>query len=310
MHPGPPTEVRTPTLAGWPPCPTIASGASVFVIDSTGKLFGFDADGNATGSVALPTPIGSLNGGGIALGAGTLFVTIGQPTNAISAYSPALAEQTFPDGSFTPLSVPRGIAYDCHDAILMVGSAAAGGAWLFSTAGARVAVTDGGFAPGYGTSGIAYDPDDGAFWVTNYAGFPTTKWGVSEFMPTGKTMQTFDHVQHFGPPGVHQSPYSIAVCGRAATGSQTLVVVGFIDDGSHDGTPAVQAYTTDGTPSGPPFKGPFLGPYGLSCDSRGRVYIADVSGLQIVELGGAADAAASGAFAGLTPPLYGVLAAE
>jgi hypothetical protein len=295
---------------GLPPCPTIASGATVFVIDSTGTLFGFDASGNPMGSVVLPTPIGSLNGGGMALASGAVYVTIGQPRNAIVAYSPGLAPQTLPDGSFEPLSVPRGIAYDCHAGVFVVGSAAAGGRWAFSTTGARVAIVDGGFAPGYGTSGIAYDPDDDAIFVTNYAGFPTTKWGVSEFTVTGEAVQTFDHVQHFGAPGVHQAPYSVAVCPRAATGSATLVVVGFLDDGSHLGTPAVQAYTTDGVPSGAPFAGPFAGPNGLSCDSHGRVYIADVGGLQIVDLGAATDAAAPSAFSGLTPPLYGVLAAQ
>ena len=293
-----------------PPCPTVASGPSVFVIDSTGTLFGFDANGNSMGSVALPAPIGALNGGGIALASGALYVTIGSPRNEIAAYSPGLAEQTLPDGSFVPLSVPRGIAYDCHDDVFVVGSAAAGGGWSFTTAGKRVAIEDGGFAPGYGTSGIAYDPDDDAIWVTNYAGFPTTKWGVSEFTPTGQAVQTFDHVQHFGAPGVHQASYSIAVCPRAATGGPTLVVVGFLDDGSHLGTPAVQAYTTDGLPSGAPFEGPFLGPNGLSCDSHGRVYIADTSGLEIVDLRAAADAAGPAAFSGLTPPLYGVLAAQ
>jgi DNA-binding beta-propeller fold protein YncE len=181
----------------------------------------------------------------------------------------------------------------------------------FTTSGSRAVLADGGFAPFYGPSGVAYDPDDEAIWVTNYTGFPTIKWGVSEFAAdTGQTVQAFDHAQHFGAPGAHEEPYSIAVCRRAATGGPTLVVVGFLDDGSHQGTPAVQAYTTDGTPSGGPFKGPFLGPYGLSCDSRGRVYIADASGLQIVDLGGAADAASAASFSGLTPPIYGVLAAQ
>jgi hypothetical protein len=279
-----------------PPCPALASGATVFVIDSTGALFGFDASGHAMGSVALPTPIGSLNGGGMALASGALYVTIGQPRDEIVAYSPGLAQQTLPDGSFEPLSVPRGIAYDCNAGAFVVGSAAAGGGLSFTTAGKRLAIEDGGFQPGYGTSGIAYDSDDDAIWVTNYAGFPTTKWGVSEFTPTGQAVQTFDHVQHFGAPGVHQASYSIAVCPRAATGGPTLVVVGFLDDGSHLGTPAVQAYTTDGVPIGAPFEGPFLGPNGPSCDSHGRVYIADVSGLEIVELGATADAAAPAAF--------------
>jgi hypothetical protein len=82
---------------------------AVFVIDSTGTLFSFDAQGNSLAHVAVPSPIGPLNGGGIGLAGGVVYVTVGQPTNAVSAFTTSLAPQTLPAGAFSPLAVPRGI---------------------------------------------------------------------------------------------------------------------------------------------------------------------------------------------------------
>jgi DNA-binding beta-propeller fold protein YncE len=296
--------------APWPSCPTISSGASVFVIDSTDRLFAFDASGKAMGSVALPGPIAGLNGGGIALASGGLYVTIGSPANKVVAYGTDLLPRSLSIRAFDYyLDVPRGIAFDCHDERFVVNNGV-GNTQPFSATGAPILPGDGGFAPYYGPSGVAYDPDDEAIWIANYAGFPTIKWGISEFSAAdGQVVQTFDHAQHFGAPGPHEEPCSVTVCLKAATGGPTLVVVGFVDDGSQQGKAAVQAYTADGTPRGSPFAGHFTGPYGLSCDSRGRVYVADASGLWIVDLDGA-DAASPATFPGLTPPIFGVLAAD
>jgi hypothetical protein len=88
------------------------------------------------------------------------------------------------------------------------------------------------------------------------------------------------------------------------------VIVGFIPDVSGQGHSDVQAFTVDGMPSGPPMNGPFVEPLGVSCDSHGRVYVADATGLHVEDLGAAHDAAPLASFPGLRPPLYGVLAAE
>ena len=300
----------TDALAGATACPTISTGASIFVLDSTQTLFAFDERGNSQGSVTVPSTVNGLNGGGMALASGHVYVTTGQPNNGVIAYNPALSPSTLPDGSFPSLSVPRGIAYDCRDSQFYIANGAAAVS-VFLATGSPVAVDDGGFSPDYGPSGAAYDPDDEAIWITNYPGYPTTAFGVSEFSETGETRQDFDRSKQFVAPGVHQESYSITVCSKAATGSATLVVVGFIDDGSGFGTGAVQAYSTDGIPRGGPLAGPFLKPYALSCDSHGRVYVADSTGLYAVDLsGGGRDAGLPGPFAGLTPPIYGVLAGD
>jgi alpha-tubulin suppressor-like RCC1 family protein len=256
----------------------------------------------------LPAPIGDINGGGIALGSGELYVTTGQPTNSVSAFDLTLARRALPSGAFSGLSVPRGIAFDPSDGEFYVGNGAAT-VNVFSATGAALSVTDG-FPGYYGPSGVAYDPDDETLWVANYVGAPAASppvHGVAEYTANGAAAQTFDYASQFAPPAPHVEPYSITVCPAASTGGQTTVVVGFIDDGSGLGTGAVQSYTTSGAPIGSTFSGTITRPYALSCNAQGDVYIADVTGLHVVNTRGTAQPL-PGSFAGLTPPLYGVLA--
>jgi hypothetical protein len=308
-------DARDDAPPGWPACPTITSGASVFVIDSTQKLFAFDASGSPMGSVALPTPIGDINGGGIAVASASLYVTVGQPTNAVAAYGLDLAPRSLDGGSFAALEVPRGIAFDCHDGLLFAANGGTDdsglgvGVYAFTPAGVRQPI-GGDFQPYYGPSGVAFDPDDRAIWVANYVGSPSTSFGVGEYTVGGKPVKTFDYRTQFTGPRAHEEPYSVAVCSGAATGTSTLVVVGFIADTSGLGHADVQAFTVDGMPSGAPLKGSFVKPYGVSCDSHGRVYVADRTGLHVEDLGAANDAGPVGPFPGLRPPIYGVLAAE
>jgi len=168
------------------------------------------------------------------------------------------------------------------------------------------AVTSGGFPAQQGPSGVAYDSDDGTIWVANYAssgGTPAT--GVAEYTPNGSSAQTFDYATQFSPPP-NTAPYSITVCPAAATGGSTLVVVGYIDDGSGAGTASVQSYTTSGVFVGA-FAGPITKPYALSCTAQGFVFIADASGLYEMTADGA-NFGLVGPFDGLTPPLFGVFA--
>jgi DNA-binding beta-propeller fold protein YncE len=103
--------------------------------------------------VALPTPIGDINGGGIALAEGYLYVTIGQFTNAVASYDLTLAPHTLPVNAFAGLFVPRGIAYDPSDAEYYVGN---GGSTVtvYDAAGSTVPAS-GGFPGDYGPSGVA-----------------------------------------------------------------------------------------------------------------------------------------------------------
>jgi streptogramin lyase len=284
---------------------------SILAIDATSTLFAFDRAGNPLGSAALQGPIGSLNGGGLAVASGLVYVANGAPTNGVEILNPALESQAFPTGAFGGLFVPRGIAFDCHDSDLFVANGG-GSVSVFDRAGAPLAVASG-FPGYYGPSGIAYDADDDTIWVANYTGGASPSppiFGVSEYTEGGAQARAFDYASQFVAPGAHQEPYSITVCPRAATRGMTQVVVGFIDDGSGQGSGAVQVYSTDGTPAGTPRTG-YAKPYALSCDSRGLVYVADATGLRAFDLGdGGSDAGLAGAFAGMTAPIFGVLAGD
>ena len=101
-----------------------AGAASVFVIDSTGTLYSFTASGDSVAQVHLNGTIGNLNGGGIALAGNTVYVTLGQPQDAVVAFSTTtLAPVSLPPGAFPNLFVPRGIAYDPRNKLLYVGMA-------------------------------------------------------------------------------------------------------------------------------------------------------------------------------------------
>jgi hypothetical protein len=298
----------TATDAGSGESASGTAAGSIFVIDSTDKLWSFDTGGNSLATVALPTPIGNINGGGIALSSNDLYVTIGQFTNAVTSFDLTLSPHALPAGAFPGLSVPRGIAYDTNNQWFYVGNGAAT-VNVYGSTGSSIA-TGGGFPGAFGPSGVAYDSDDNAIWVANYVGAPAATppvYGVSEYTPNGAAAQTFDRSTQFVAPGAHQEPYSIAVCPTSATGDSTVVVVGFIDDGSGEGTGTVQSYSTSGAPIGSPFAGPISKPYALSCDSQGNVYIADVTGLYRENTAGQ-NIGLPGSFAGLTPPIYGVLA--
>jgi hypothetical protein len=295
-----------------PSCqPILSTGAAIFVLDSTNSLLAFDSSGNALGSVAAPSPIGLMNGGGIALASGNLYLTVGEPANAISEFSLGLAPQSLEAGAFAGTSVPRGIAFDCQDRELFVTNGSLGFAEpldVYDLWGTLVLV-DGGLPNSYGASGISYDPDDGTLWVANYPGFPTAQYGVAEYSETAEQVQTFDYSTQFVSPGNHQEPYAIAVCPKAVVGGATLVVVGFIDDGSGLGTGAVQAYTIDGAPHGASYA--FAKPNALSCNSSGRVYVADHAGLFSIDIrDGTPGTSLPGPFPGLTPPVYGVVAGD
>ncbi len=284
--------------------------AAVFVIDSTHTLLSFDAQGNSLAHVLLPTPIGTINGGGIAEVSGNLFVTIGQPTNSVVSFTTALAPNALSAGAFPGLSVPRGIAYNTLHSLFFVGNGARSVS-VYDASGAPV--RDDLFPEHYGPSGVSYDPDNGFVWVANYVGTPqsgTPKYGVEDYEFNGAAADLFDYATQFVGPA-STAPYSIAVCSQSATGGSTVVVVGFIDDGSGHGVPAVQAYSRNGAALGSPYSQSLGAPYALSCDPQGSLYIADKAGLfrGTVTAGGlsAVNPVTSG-FAGLTPPIYGVFA--
>jgi hypothetical protein len=241
-------------------------------------------------------------------------VTTGAP--GVRAFSPDLTPQRFTSGSFSELSVPRGIAYDCLNEAFYVANASSDGVVVYNVSGFPDMSITGTFPNENMPSGIAYDADDHTIWVANYVGTPDAgapQAGVAEYTRNGDAGDMPNYATQFAPPP-HDAPYSITVCTKEATGGQTLVIVGFIDDGSGLGSGVVQAYTAVGTKYGAPLPGPFTKPLGLSCTSHGRVYVADASGFYWVDwVGGAFEATDGGihtAFGGLTPPVLGVFAAN
>lgn len=286
---------------------------AVYVIDSTATLFAFDGQGNLLSHASLPTPIGALNGGGMTLASGAVYVTVGQQTNRVSAYdATTLAPHSLSASAFAGLSVPRGIAYDSNVSEFFVGNGAAT-VNVFDASGGAAAPT-GSFPGHYGPSGVAYDSDDHTIWVANYVGSTPASpphYGVTEYTQSGDSAQTFDYASQFVSPASPTEPYSIAVCLSAATGGAPLVLVGFIDDGSGQGTRSVQAYSTSGAPVGAPAQGSLTNPYSIACSTSGTVYVADRSGLYQGTIGssGLTGLGPASGFAGLTPPIYGVLVA-
>ena len=314
LYSGTPSGTASPTPAPTAtPTPAPPNGA-VYAVDSTGTLFSFGSTGNVLVKTKPAGPFGTLNGGGIAVDKdGVVYVTDGQPTNEVSEF----------DGALNPLSpatvstsaqfyVPRGIAYDTNDNGLYVANGAIPIAAFSDSFGAPVIPTPGGFPGTYGSSGIAYDSDDTALWVANYIGAPgsgTPTIGVTEYNGDGSAKQTFNYATQFVAPNPHTQPYAIAVCTAHATAGSTEIVVGFIDDGSGQGTPDIAFYTTSGVMLYNSASG-VTEPNSLSCSSTGRVYDADVSGLQIFNVTGSNITNTSGAtkYTGLTGAVYGVFA--
>jgi len=283
-----------------------AVGGAVFVVDSTGYLYSFDASGNVLTKVHLPGIVSDINGGEIALANGNVYVTIGGstsiPSNAVVAYTQAsLAPVALGSGAFAGLSVPRGIAYDSHNNQFYIGNGGAS-VTVYDVNGNTVAVT-GGWPLHYGPSGMAFDPDNDTLWVANYAGYVGATYGVQEYTEQGGVYTTINPSTQFVSPNAHTEPYSIAYCpGNCAAN----VVVGFIDDGSGTGVPTVAGYATSGSSADLTFS--VVKPYQLTFDAQTDLWIADKGGLLECGLVVGCTLAPAGFASALTPPVYGVAA--
>lgn len=278
-------------------------GGSVFVVDSTGYLYSFTDGGTLLTKVQLPGVVGDLNGGEVALANGNVYVTLGastQTANKIVAYTQAgLAPVTLGSGAFGGLETPRGITYDTNVNEFYVGN---GGSTVTVYAANGNAVSVSGSFPGhYGPSGMAFDADDNTIWVANYAGFVGANYGTAEYNENGTANQVFDFSTQFVSPNPHTEPYSIAYC-PGTCGFK--VWVGFIDDGSGQGTPIIAGYNTDGAAYSATFS--VVKPYQLAFDSQTYLWVADKGGLLQYGLGTSDNQAPAGFAAVLTPPIYGV----
>jgi hypothetical protein len=287
--------------------PSVDAGpAAVFVVDSTGYLYAFDANGNLRQKVLLPGTVADENGGEVALANGAVYVTLGTPTNAVVSYSQSTLEPlTLGGGAFSGLFVPRGIVYDTDDAQFFIGN---GGSTIkaYDMYGGSAA-TPGGFPNNYGPSGVAYDSLDHTIWVANYVGSPcpSCTHGTAEYTESGGTAQTINLATQFVSPNAHTEPFSIGYCpGACLLGN---IFVGFIDDGSGLGSPVIAAYSVDGGSSSALTGFSFLKPYQLSFDSQTFLWVADKGALHKIGLG-SGDVLPPGFATALTPPIFGVAA--
>ena len=279
---------------------------STFIVDSTGYLLSFDANGAPITKVKLPGTVGDLNGGEVALANGNVYVTLGAPTNAVVAYTQAgLNPVTLANGAFSGLNTPRGIAYDSHNQRFYIGNGGAG-VNVYDMNGGTISVNTG-FPNRYGPSGVAYDGDNNTVWVANYAGYAGATYGTAEYNEDGTATQTINLTTQFVSPNAHTQPYAMGYCPVGCGANNNIKVwVGFIDDGSGQGTPIVQAYDTTGAVIGG-FAVSVVKPYQVSFDSVGNLWIADKGGI-IWEVPFQGNNAPESMKASLTSPIYGVAA--
>lgn len=297
----------TPTSTGTP------GVEAIYVIDSTYRLFEFDAQGNSVASVNLPgstSSVGNLNGGGITVDANNVYVTLGAPSTGVVAFNrTTLAPVTLAAGAFSNLNAPRAIVFDPINTQFYVAN---GGSTVtvYNAAGGYLSSFNQSSPAIYGPSGIAYDPIDNSIWVANYVGgtsSTTPAHGISEWNPNDSLIMNFpssntNPPMPFAPPvnTGHELPYAISYCGNE-------LAVGYISDGTGSGISEAEGFSTAGTPLGVPFGGTITNLHELACDPSGNVFVAADNGLlEYNDATGASVALPSGGFAGLMPPIYGV----
>ncbi len=304
--PSPATVTVTPVGSG---------GAALFTVDSTNTLYSFDAGGNLLRRAAITGPIANLNGGGITVANGIVYVTLGQPANGVAAYNEfTLQPVTLAAGSFAGLNVPRGIAYDSNNSRIYVAN---GGASVTAYDGTGIAqAVSGSFPNHYGPSGIAFDATHNTLWVANLFGAPWSSlpvYGVAEYDEAGNAAQSFGYGSQFAPPvnAVNEQPYGIAYCtgsGTPAPSAANVVPVGFVNVSGSSSGGLGQTFDTSGNTFGPLYVTTLTNPHAMTCTYSGDVFVGDDSGLLEFNVSGSRIGPAVGAYAGMTPPVYGVYA--
>lgn len=295
----------SPTLSGTP------GKETVYVIDSTYRLFEFDAQGNLVASVNLPgstSSVGNLNGGGITVDANNVYVTLGAPATQVVAYNRTTLAPVFLSLGFSNLATPREIVFDPTNSEFYVAN---GGSTVTTYgAGGQFLSTFNQTGPGiYGPSGIAYDAIDDTVWVANYTGgnaAASPTYGIAEFNPNGTIVKNFPTANTnaptpFAPPvnTGHELPYTVSFCGNA-------LAVGYISDGSGSGRSEMGGYTTAGSLTAP-YAGTITNLHATACDPQGNVFVAADNGLlEYNNATGASIALPAGGFAGIKAPIYGV----
>jgi hypothetical protein len=294
--------------------PTAAHAAAIYAIDSTDTLFSFTGDGAPIARAKLSADVSSLCGGGMAIAGNILYVTLCDPSSVAAFDATTLQPVVLSKTAFQGLNTPRGIAYDQHNQGLYIGNGGPGNPardFEFTRRGAS-RDTPGLWPSTYGSSGMAWDPADNTIWISNFFGAAwggPPEYGVGEYNEDGSVATNFNYATQFVPPTdiSQEQPYTIAFCPTLTKARKNVVVVGFTSVNYGNQRGEVQSYTTSGAPAGPPFGG-ITNANGLSCWHSGLVFVADQGGLLLYSLKGERQAIPAGWFAGMAPPIFGVLA--
>ena len=300
--------------------------AAVYVVDATGTLFAFDAQGNQVATASLPGPVNATNGGGLTMGpyptstGSALYATNGSSTAPVTIYSTDTLTPQVPQGNlgppFAPLTGAMGIVFDSDDDDFYIANSGGICAWqLGSLTGATALQAPPTSEPNCTTPGV--NPIS-----TSLAYSPQIIWSVqpgAQGPLQGPFSRSDLDLEQYGTQSPAQQPIvnngaqtmSVAICTAAATGaSADIEVVGYSSPGQVVAFLAAVGGGQLGSCNVPSL----TGPYAMSCNSQGVLFVADASGLYsgtvtsagIVTLGLVGD---SSHFV-VTPPVYGVYAAD
>jgi hypothetical protein len=284
---------------------------ALFVIDSANTLSSFDVHGKSLQKMVFKTTVGTLDGG-MTLAMGRIYVSYVKAASrgagsGVFAFDAITLKQVLlhigafsvPDGA-SDAGVIRAIAYDPDDGRFHVAVDGLG-LLAFDRSGQYIP------GPSKSTaaiSAIAYDSKHTTLWAI--ADQAVVRYGEENASPL------------FGVPVAHafgvrrRAPSALAYCsvgGDGASAAEAIAVVfGGTNSGHHGSAGTAQSYDVAGKPIGSLYGGRIFNPHGVSCSSRGEVFIAADNGLLEYTVQGSI-ATPLGDLRQLSSPVYGVLAA-
>lgn len=285
------------------------SAPALFVIDSANTLYSFDAHGKALQKMVFKSTVGTLNGG-MTLAMGKVYVSYVKAADrgvggGVFAFDATTLRQvrlhigafTMPGDAGDP-GVIHALAYNPGNGHFRVATDRLG-LLAFDRAGQYIPTSP---ESAGSVSAVAFDSTH------------TTLWAIS-----GRAIVQYDEQSNSPVPripaahafgGHGRDPSALAYCsiagGGTIPGAVIAVVFGRTNPAHHTGTG--QTYDIAGKPLGPSYGGKIINPHGMSCSSRGEVFIAADNGLLEYTVRGAIFPPAED-LQQLRSPMYGVLAA-
>jgi hypothetical protein len=273
---------------------------AVFVVDSANALYSFDVGGNALQRMQFNPDLGQLNGG-ITLAMGKVYLTWVKPSGqwgGVFAYDGVTLKQVrLHVGAFAANDpdpgMIHGIVWDSGNQRFFVATEHLG-LLAFDRAGALLPRTSGTTVP---TLAVAYDS----------AGH--SRWAIDAHNQLAQLSEDDAQLPGFRIRGPgHSRAAGMAYC-AGGDGVEPAIAVAFkAAKAESPAAGAIRAFDPAGKPLRS-FHGPAItDPHGLSCSSRGELFVAAGNGLLEYNLQGSA-LSPPGDLHRLSAPLYGVLAA-